>query len=120
MVFKNFIFRINDVTFAKVYSKLLAYESKLKDYNTLVVINIGDNCVNLSNCVNNVVISSSTINSNRISANMSIGDFGDINSCNAAFVERNTNKFSSISLSNLARKFSNMYINPQQPNSYIT
>lgn len=88
MVFENIISRIEDLTFVKVYTRLLTCKSKLEDYNTYLIINIGGNNVNSSSCANNVVCSFNPINSNGINVNLSTGDFGDLNSSNASFVEK--------------------------------
>lgn len=88
VISENIIFRIENVAFVKVYIGLLAYESKLEVYNTFVVINIGGNNVNSSSCAYSVVRSSILVNSNEINVNLSISNFGDLNSSNASFVEK--------------------------------
>lgn len=75
---------------------MLDYESKLHNYNTYIVINIGENNKNSSNYANNVVSSSSSTSSdgfnvNLSNVNLSIGNFGDRKSNNAGFVGRNIN-----------------------------
>lgn len=93
LVSKNRNSRINDVTLTEIYSRLLAYESKLHDYNTSIIINIGENNVNSSSYANNVVKFSSYASSNRFNINLSIDNFGDCKSNNAGFVWKNINDF---------------------------
>lgn len=113
VVSKNFIYRIHDVTLVEVYSRLLAHESKLENYNTFIVINIGDNSINLSSYANNVVNFSSTVTSNEISMNLSTSDFGDLKFGNVGFVRRNTNRFIFVSPIGLVGNYDNMNINIQ-------
>lgn len=97
----------------------MAYESKLEDHNTSIVINVRDNGVNSSSSANNVVSFSNTVSSNGISVNMSHSDFGNLNSSNCCFVGRNTGEFSYFSFAGLAGNFGNMNANNQQLSSHL-
>lgn len=97
--------------------RLLAYESKLDNYNITFVINIGGNNVSSSNCANTIVSSLGNVSSNRFNVNLSTSDFDDLNSSNTNFVRRNTSGFNPINSSGLIRNFGNMHINALQPSS---
>lgn len=119
VVSENIIFRLEDVTLIEVYTKLLAYENKLEDYNVIVIVNSGGNDLSSSSCANNVVYSSKPMHPNGINMNLSTSDFGNLNFNNIVFVGRNIDEFNPAN-SSLIGRFCNIRINTQQPGSYLS